>query len=186
MNTLVVVSKFSTIFISFVLTVCFSNACLLSFAEMEAARQRMRAAATRKKEEERKAKGKEGASSSASKAVSKGLAKRKGDGKDDHPSKKATITLGDAPHKKKSPPKPSGDVGKGLMTSTGPVIEGSCRLLTHKDYAVKEVKSLIKSTDVEPCAELGMKKLGALALFYLTQVSLLSWLIWFPFFPFID
>ena len=146
----------------------------------------MRAAATRKKEEERKAKGKEGASSSASKAVSKGLAKRKGDGKDDHPSKKATITLGDAPHKKKSPPKPSGDVGKGLMTSTGPVIEGSCRLLTHKDYAVKEVKSLIKSTDVEPCAELGMKKLGALALFYLTQVSLLSWLIWFRLFPFID
>ena len=47
---------------------------------MEAARQRVRAAAAHKKEEERKAKGKEGTSSSAPKAAAKGSVKRKGDG----------------------------------------------------------------------------------------------------------
>ena len=64
---------------------------------MEAARLRtqVRVAAACKKEEN--AKGKEGASSSAPKAVNKGATKRKGDSKDDCPSKKVSITLGEKP-----------------------------------------------------------------------------------------
>ena len=49
------------------------------------------------------------------------------------------------------------------MTSLGPVNEGPCRLLTHKDYAVGEVKSFIKPTDLEPCDQLGTEDLGASA-----------------------
>ena len=112
---------------------------------MEAARQRVRAAAARKKEEERKAK--EGASLSTPKAVAKGSAKRKADGKDDHPSKKATITPGDE-HVKGSSPKSSRGTTKGVMTSSGPIIEGPRHLLTHKDYAIEGVESLVKPTDI--------------------------------------
>ena len=50
---------------------------------MEAARQRVRAVATRKKEEE---KTKVGESSSTLRAIGKGAAKRKADGKDERPS----------------------------------------------------------------------------------------------------
>ena len=171
MNTLVVVSRFLSTPVSFVLTVCISNAHLLSFVEMEAVRQRVRAAVAHKKEGENRAKGKEGASSIVPKAVPKGLAKRKANGKDDRPSKKAAVTLGDADPKKKSPLKPRCSEGKRMMTSTGPVIEGHCRLLTNKDCAVEEVESFIKSTDVEPCAELGMEELGVSALFDLTRIS---------------
>ena len=53
----------------------------------------MKAAAARK---ERKAKGKEGTSSSVPKVVSKGSTKRKADGEDDHPPKKVVVTPGDA------------------------------------------------------------------------------------------
>ena len=63
------------------------------------------------------------------------------------------------------------------MTSASPVIKGPCRLPTHKDYAVEEVKALIKPTDVDLCAELGTEELGALALFDLTRVSPLLWWI---------
>ena len=59
------------------------------------------------------------------------------------------------------------------MTSLGPVSEGPRRLLTHKDYAVGEVKSFIKPTDIEPCELLEMKDLGVLALFDLNRVCLL-------------
>ena len=64
-------------------------------------------------------------------------------------------------------------MGKGAITSLGPVSEGPCRLLTHKDYAVGEVKSFIKPSDIEPCDLLGTEDLGASALFYLTRVCLL-------------
>ena len=175
-NIAVIVSRFSIILISFVLIVYFHNACQLSFVEMDAAKQRMRAAAAHKKEEERKAKGKEGTSSSVPKVVSKGSAKRKTNGENDHSPKKVVVTPGDA-HSKKSPPKSGPGAGKGMMTSTSPVIEGPRCLLTHKDYAVDEVKTLIKPTDVDPCAELGTKGLGESALFNLTRVSLLPWLI---------
>ena len=59
------------------------------------------------------------------------------------------------------------------MTSSGPVNEGPCCLLIHKDYAVKEVGSFIKLTDIGPCDLLRMEDLGALALFDLTRVYLL-------------
>ena len=100
-------------------------------------------------------------------------AKRKPDGSDDCPSKKAAVTPGDNAPKEKSPLKPSHGAGKGVMTSSGPVIEGPYCLLTHKDYAVGEVGSFIKPTDIGPCDLLGTKDLGALALFYLTRVCLL-------------
>ena len=59
------------------------------------------------------------------------------------------------------------------MTSSGLVNEGPYRFLTHKDYAVEEVKSFIKLTDIEPYDLLGTEDLGASALFDLTKVCLL-------------
>ncbi|KAL0001400.1 hypothetical protein SO802_015181 [Lithocarpus litseifolius] len=123
---------------------------------MEAARQRVRATAA------------------PPKAVTKGSAKRKAVGKDNRPPKKAAVTPGDAPPKKKSPLKSRRDVGKGMMTSTGPVVEGPRCLLTHKDYAIEEVGSLLKPMDVEPCAKLKMEKLEASALFYSVHVKALQ------------
>ena len=115
---------------------------------MESAKQRIRATAARQKEEKR-AKEARGETSSTPKVVTK-QAKRKPDGSDDRPSKKAAITPGDGAAKEKSPLKPNHGVGKGAMTSLGPVSEGPCRLLTHKDYAFREVKSFIKPSDIEP------------------------------------
>ena len=114
---------------------------------MEAARQRVKAVATCKKEEK---KTKVGESSSPPKAIGKGAAKRKADGKDERPSKKASVTPGEKLPKKPSPPKHG--AGKGLMTTLGPVTQDSeCRLLTHKDYAVEMLESIIKDKDVNPC-----------------------------------
>ena len=140
---------------------------------MDAAKQRIRAAATRKKEEVRLAKGTEEGNSLVPKSVSK-VSKRKLDGDDDHLSKRITVTPGDASPKGKSPLKPSHGAGKGTMTSSGPIIEGPCCLLTHKDYTVKEVGSFVKPTDIRPCDLVGTEDLGASALFYLTRVCSLS------------
>ena len=136
---------------------------------MESAKQRIRAAAARQKAE-KKAQEAGGEASSTPKASTK-QAKRKPDRSNRRPTKKAAITLGAA--KEKSPPKPSHGAGKGAMTSLGPVNEGPCRLLTHKDYVVEEVKSFIKLADIEPCDQLGTEDLGATALFDLTRVCLL-------------
>ena len=138
---------------------------------MEAAKQRVRAATARKKEEE-KAKGKEGVSSSTPHAVSKVLAKRKTDEKDDPPSKKMAVTPGNVPFKRSSP-KSSHGTGKGAMTSSDPVIEGPRCLLTHKDYTIEEVESLIKQTDLDPCAQLGTEDLRASAFFDIARVCYL-------------
>ena len=135
---------------------------------MESAKQRARAAAARKKEE-KKAKEAEGGTSSSPKTVTKVL-KRKPDGNDDRLSKKAAITPGDISPKRKSPLKPSYGAGKGVMTSSGLIIEGPCCLLTHKDYAVGEVGSFIKPTDIGPYDLLGTEDLGASALFDLARV----------------
>ena len=143
------------------------------FAEMDSVKQRIKAAVAHKKEEAKLAKGTEEGTSSTPKTVSK-VSKRKPDGKDDRPSKKTAITPGDASPKRKSPLKPSHGAGKGVMTSYGPVIEGPCCLLTHKDYAVGEVGSFIKSTDIEPCDLLGTEDLGVSALFDLTRLCSLS------------
>ena len=78
---------------------------------MESARQRVRVAAARKKEE-KKAKEAEGGTSSTPKTVTKVL-KRKPDGNDDRPSKKAAVTPGDISPKGKSPLKPSHGAARG-------------------------------------------------------------------------
>ena len=121
---------------------------------MEAARQRalVRVAAARRKEE--KEKGKEGVSLPAPKVVEKGAPKRKADEKDDCLPKKVSVALRDKLPKKSSPPKPSHRVGEGLMTTSGPVTQGSIHhFLTHKEHAVKMIESIIKDTDVDPCAK---------------------------------
>ena len=138
---------------------------------MESAKQRVRAAVARQKEEKR-AKEVGGETSSTPKAITK-QAKRKPDGSDGRLAKKAAVTPGDGAAKEKSPLKPSHGAGKGVMTSLGPVNEGPYCLLTHKDYAIREVKSFIKPMDIEPCDLLGTEDLGASALFDLTKVCLL-------------
>ena len=70
----------------------------------------------------------------APKVVRKGAPKRKADEKDDCPSKKVSVTLGEKQPKKLSPPKLSHGVGKGLMTTSGLVTQGTRYLLTHKGY----------------------------------------------------
>ena len=108
---------------------------------------------------------------SAPKAVTKGAAKRNGDGKDDHPYKKVSVTPREKLPKKPSPPKPRHGVGKGLMMTSGPVIQDpDCSLLTHKDYALEMVESIIRDKDVNPCAKQGTDELGASGLFDLARV----------------
>ena len=64
-------------------------------------------------------------------------------------------TLVDDKQPKQSLPlKPSHGVGKGLMTRKGPVTQGIVRrLLMHKDHAFEMVDSIIKETDLDPCAD---------------------------------
>ena len=99
--------------------VCLSNIHLLSFAEMEAVRQRalVRAAVASKKKKE-----KDRASLLAPKDVTKGMSKWKSGGKDDCLLKKGLgITASEKKPKQPSPPRPSHGVGKGLMTETSPI-----------------------------------------------------------------
>ena len=143
-----------------------NNLCIV---EMESAKQRIRAAAARQKAE-KKAQEAGGEASSTPKVPTR-QAKRKPDGSDRRPAKKAAVTPGFM--KEKSPSKPNHGVGKGLMTSLGPVIESPCRLLTHRDYAVEEVRSFVKSAGIEPCDQQETEDLGASALFDLARVCLL-------------
>ena len=48
-----------------------------------------------------------------------------------------------------------------LMTSSSLVPKGPSCLLTHKAYAVGEVGSFVKPTDLEPCDLVGTEDLGA-------------------------
>ena len=126
-------------------------------------------AAQQKKKEEDKTKG-EGASLSALKTVRK-VPKRKSDWKDDRPPKKPAVNVRDKSLKKPTLPKTGHGVGKGLMTTSGLVTQGPDRcLLTHKDYAIKMVGSIIRDRDVDPCVELGTDELGASGLFDLARV----------------
>ena len=135
---------------------------------MEAARQRVRATVACKKEKE---KTQVGESSSALKAIGKGAAKRKADGKDERPSNKASVILGEKLPKKPSPPKHR--ASKGLMTTLGPVTQDSERhLLTHKDYAVEMLESIIKDKDANPYVGQATGELGDLGLYDLAQVSI--------------
>ena len=145
---------------------------------MDVAKQRIRAAAARKKEE-RMTKGVEEGDLSAPKTVSK-TSKRKADSEAARPFKKTVTIPGDASPKGRLAFKPSHGAGKGAMTSSGPVPEGLSCLLTHKAYAVGEVCSFVKPTDIKPCDLVGTKDLGASALFDITRVCLLSIiLVWF-------
>ena len=57
------------------------------------------------------------------------------------------------------------------MMMSGPVTQDPKRhLLTHKDYALEMMESIIRDKDVDPCAEQAMMELGALGLFDLTRV----------------
>ena len=140
---------------------------------MDAAKQRIRAATTCKKEEVKLAKETKKGTSSTPKAISK-VSKRKLDGDDDRPSKRTVVTPGDASPKRKSPLKPSHGAGKWVMTSSSPIIKGPCFLLTHKDYVVREVGSFVKPSNIGPCDLLGTEDLGESALFDLTRVCSLS------------
>ena len=56
---------------------------------------------------------------------------------------------------------------------SGLVTQGSdCRLLTHKEYAVKMIESIIKDTDVDPYAKHMTEELGVSGLFDLARVRL--------------
>ena len=47
------------------------------------------------------------------------------------------------------------------MMTSGPFTQGpDHHLLTHKDYAVKVVKSIIKDKDMDPCAKQATEELG--------------------------
>ena len=59
------------------------------------------------------------------------------------------------------------------MTTSGPITEEpNHRLLTHKDYVVEVIESIIKDKDVDPCAEQRTEELGASGLFDLTRIRL--------------
>ena len=122
---------------------------------MEAARLRaqVRASATQqKKKEENKTKG-VGHPCQLQKPSGRAH-KRKFNGKDDCPPKKPSIIVGDKSLKQSTPLKTGHGVGKGLMTSSSPVAQGSDRrLLTHKDYAIEMVGSIIRDKDVDPSAK---------------------------------
>ena len=140
---------------------------------MEAARQRVRAVTARKKEEE---KTKEGESLSAPKAIGKGAAKRKADGKDERSSKKASVTPGKKLPKKPSLPKHG--ASKRLMMTPGPITQDSeRRLLTHKDYAVKMLESIIKEKEADPCIGQATGELGDSGLYDLTSGKYLSFFL---------
>ena len=99
------------------------------------------------------------------------MTKRKGDGKDDHLSKKVSVTPREKPPKKPSPSKLKHGPGKELMTTSGPATQDpEHRLLTHKDYALEMMESIIRDKYADPCAEQAMEELGASSLFDLAQV----------------
>ena len=80
-----------------------------------------------------------------------------------------SVTPGEKPPKK--PPKPKHGVSKGLITTSGPVTQDPERhFLTHKDYALEMMESIIRDKDVDPCTEQAMEELGASSLFDLARV----------------
>ena len=123
-------------------------------------RAQVRASVVSKKKKE-----KDGASLSTPKDITKVTSKRKNEGKDDRPFKRRLAVPEGGKPKKSSPLKPSHGVGKGLMTSTGPVTQGFIRrLLTHKEHAIEMMEFIIKDTDMDPCAEQTTEELGVLGL----------------------
>ena len=121
---------------------------LIAFSEMDIGKQRAlvrKPAAARKQQEQ--------ASGSASNVGLKAILKRKPNTKDDRLSRKRMGPLiGEQQQKASSPPPARHGVGKGLMTGKGPVGPNPIpRLVTHKDYAVEMVTSIIKETNLDSC-----------------------------------
>ena len=80
----------------------------------------------------------------------------------------------------KSPP-PHHWANKGLMSAQGPIIFGPIqRLVSHKEYAVEMVNSIIKDTDLDKCGEHGIKDLGVSSFFDLARISIHR--VYIPFF----
>ena len=60
------------------------------------------------------------------------------------------------------------------MMTSGPVTQGpDCCLLTHKDYTMEVIESIIKDKDVDLCAEQVTEELGVSGLFELARVCFL-------------
>nr|POE53187.1 hypothetical protein CFP56_13596 [Quercus suber] len=76
-----------------------------------------------------------------------------------------------------SPPPTHHGVSKGLMTAKGPIILGSVqRLVTHKDYVIEMVSSIIKETNMDMCMDMcgehTIEDLGAFDLFDLLRLAM--------------
>lgn len=57
------------------------------------------------------------------------------------------------------------------MTGKGSIVPSAIRrMLTHKDYVVEMVDSIIKETDLDPCTNQTTEDLGASGLFNLSRV----------------
>ena len=57
------------------------------------------------------------------------------------------------------------------MMGKGPVILDLVqRLVTHKDYTIEMVNSIIKETNLDPCGEHSLEDLGASSLYNLLRV----------------
>ena len=66
------------------------------------------------------------------------------------------------------------------MTTSGLITqELDRRLLTHKDYAVEMMESIINDKDVDPCVEEATEELGALGLFDIGRVRFFLYLLIF-------
>jgi len=69
------------------------------------------------------------------------------------------------------PPPPRHGVGKGLMTRKGPIAPSPVqRLVTHKDYAIEMVTSIIKEMDLDPSGEHSSEDFRASGLYNLSWV----------------
>ena len=108
--------------------------------------------------------------------LSKAAPRRKSTTKDDHPAKKATgqsTGVKRVDQQQKSPPPPYHGVGKGLMMAHGLVIPNPIqRLVSHKEYAIEMVNSIIKETNLDECGKHAIEDLGASGLFNLARVSI--------------
>lgn len=59
------------------------------------------------------------------------------------------------------------------MAGKGPIISDPVqRLVTHKDYAIEMVSSIIKEKDLDPCGKHSSEDLGASGLYVLSKVHL--------------
>nr|POE71624.1 hypothetical protein CFP56_38670 [Quercus suber] len=88
------------------------------------------------------------------------------------PKKGMGALMGEQQQKAPSPPlPPHHGAKKGLMMGKAPVAPSPVqRLVTHKDYVVDMVTSIIKETDLDPYGEHFSEDLGACGLYDLSRV----------------